>query len=209
MFDALNQFVQDNAGAVWVLPVVIGLCFLDGFFPPLPSESVVVALAAVSASVGEPSLFLLWVCAAAGAFLGDNTAYLLGRHGGLQRLRHSRRFNLAGMLRWAERELGKRGAMIIIVARYIPVGRVAVNVTAGVTRFHRGRFMFFDTLAVTSWAGYGVAVGALAGHWMEDNPVLGAVIAIALAVLFGALVDRFLQRRGAAPTDSETSDLPA
>jgi membrane protein DedA with SNARE-associated domain len=209
VFDALNQFVQDNAGAVWVLPVVIGLCFLDGFFPPLPSESVVVALAAVSASVGEPHLFLLWVCAAAGAFLGDNTAYLLGRHGGLQRLRHSKRFQLERMLGWAEKELGRRGAMIIIVARYIPVGRVAVNITAGVTRFHRGRFMFFDALAVTSWAAYGVAVGALAGHWMEDNPVLGAVIAIAFAVLFGALIDRYLQRRGAAPTSDEASNLPA
>lgn len=199
MFDALNQLIQDHVGAPWVLPVVFALCALDGFFPPLPSESVVVALAAVSASVGEPSLVMLFLVAAAGAFVGDNIAYTLGRHGGLRRLRRTQKFKMSTMLDWAEKELKKRGAMIIIVARYIPVGRVAVNVTAGITRFHRGRFMACDLVAVTSWAAYGVAVGALAGHWMEDNALLGASLAIVLAVVLGALVDRFLQRRGAAP----------
>ncbi|GAA1140368.1 DedA family protein [Ornithinicoccus hortensis] len=207
MFDALNQFIQDHAGATWVLPVVFALCLLDGFFPPLPSESVVVALAAVSASVGEPSLVLLFLVAAGGAFAGDNIAYTLGRNGGLRRLRHSKRFKMSTMLDWADQQLARRGAMIIIVARYIPVGRVAVNVTAGITRFHRGRFIACDLLAVTSWAAYSVAIGAVAGHWMEENPLLGAVLAITLAVILGAVVDRFLQRRGAAPRE-ETDGAP-
>lgn len=208
MFDVLNQFIQDHAGAPWVLPVVFSLCALDGFFPPLPSESLVVALAAVGASVGDPSLLLLFLVAAGGAFVGDNVAYTLGRHGGLRRLRHTRRFKMASMLNWADHQLEKRGAMIIIVARYIPVGRVAVNLTAGITRFHRGRFIACDLLAVVSWAAYSVAIGALAGHWMEENPLLGAALAIILAVVLGALVDRFLQRRGAAPRE-EADGAPA
>lgn len=208
MFDALNQFIQDNAGAGWVLPLVFALCLLDGFFPPLPSESVVVALAAVSASVGEPSLVFLFLAAASGAFVGDNIAYTLGRHGGLRRLRSTKKFKMSTMLDWAEKELDKRGAMIIIVARYIPVGRVAVNITAGITRFHRGRFIACDLVAVTSWAAYSVAIGAVAGHWMEENPLLGAILAIILAVVLGALVDRFLQRRGAAPRE-ETDEAAA
>ncbi len=117
MFEALNEFIQQHAGAVWVLPVVTALCALDGFFPPLPSESVVVALAAVSASVGEPNLIVLGGCAAVGAFVGDNIAYTIGRHTGLARLASSKRPKIRSTMRWAERELDRRGAMIIIAAR--------------------------------------------------------------------------------------------
>jgi membrane protein DedA with SNARE-associated domain len=41
---------------------------------------------------------------------------------------------------------------VIIVARYVPGGRTAVTLTAGVVRYRRSSFTLFDGIA-----GYGVA----------------------------------------------------
>jgi membrane protein DedA with SNARE-associated domain len=169
----------------------------------------VVALAAVSASVGEPDLLVLGGCAAVGAFVGDNIAYSIGRHTVLARLPASRNAKIRSTMRWAERELDRRGAMIIIAARYVPVGRVAANLTAGATRFTRPRFVLLTAIAAVSWAAYSVALGALAGTWMKDNPLLGATIAVAVAVAFGALIDWFLRSRGAAPAEEEAQEVDA
>lgn len=198
MFEAINEFIQAHAGAPWVLPIVAALCFIDGIIPPLPSESVVVAMAAVGASVGEPNLVVLGVVAAVGAFAGDQTAYTIGRHSPLNRVTSSTRPRIQRTIARAQRELGRRGAMIIIAARYIPVGRIAVNFSAGALHYPRSRFVLFDAIAATSWAAYSVALGALAGRWLEDNPLLGAVIAVSIAILLGSLLDRLIQRFGSS-----------
>lgn len=204
MIEAINEFVTTHAGAVWVLPAVFGLCIIDGFFPPLPSESVVVGLAAVATTVGEPNLWALFVVAALGAMIGDNIAYAIGRHGGLTRLNHSSNRKVRNAMAWASSELDKRGAVIIMAARYIPVGRVAVNITAGATRYSRPRFIFLDFIAATSWAAYSIAIGTLAGRWLHDNPVLATVVAVTGGVLLGLLVDRLLQSFAGAPAHEKS-----
>lgn len=206
MFEAINEFVNTHASSVWVLPIVFALCVLDGFFPPLPSESVVVALAAISVAVGDPHLLALFAVSAAGAAIGDNIAYTIGRHG-LDRLGESRRPRIRRTFEWASRELRKRAAVIIMSARYVPVGRVAVNITAGATHYPRPRFVLLDGIAVLSWSAYSIGLGALAGHWLEDNPLLAAALAVTGGVLLGLLVDRVLQRYGRTPAaDLATSD---
>lgn len=86
------------------------------------------------------------------------------------------------------------GGIAIVIARYIPVGRVAVNVTAAAGTFSQRRFVLLSGLAAVSWATYSVAIGALAGHWVEQNTLLGAVGGIVLAGSLGLVVDRLLQR---------------
>lgn len=53
------------------------LATIDGFFPPIPSESLAIALAALSVSSGQPNLALIILVAAAGAFTGDQIAYTI------------------------------------------------------------------------------------------------------------------------------------
>ncbi|WP_256842952.1 DedA family protein [Ornithinimicrobium cryptoxanthini] len=196
----INEFVRAQAGSVWVLPLVFALCTIDGFFPPLPSESIIVALAAVSASVGEPNMWWVFVVAATGAMLGDNIAYAIGRHGGLTRLNDSKSHRVRDAMGWAHRELDQRGAMIIIAARYIPVGRVVVNITAGATKFRWRKFFALDFVAALSWAAYSIAIGTLAGRWLHDNPLLATAVAVAGGVLLGLLIDRLLHKfMGVAP----------
>lgn len=201
MIEAINDFVGTHADSLWVLWVLFALCIIDGFFPPLPSESIVVGLAAVAVSVGEPNLWWVFLAAATGAFIGDNIAYTIGRHW-LTGLNTSPRPRVRRTMAWATRELDKRGAVIIMAARYIPVGRVAVNITAGATRFPRVLFMILDAIAVLSWAAYSIAIGTVAGNWLHDNPLLAMAVAVTGGVLLGLLVERLLKLITGSPDEA-------
>lgn len=191
---AINDFILAAAGQPWVLLVVFACCVIDGFFPPIPSESVVVGLSAVAATANVPNPWLLMLVAAVGAFSGDNIAYMIGRRVGTRRWSWMRGPRMQSAFRWAGRELRKRPAALILVARFVPIGRVAVNLTAGVTRYPHLRFVGLTGLSAILWAGYSVGIGLFFGQWFEDNHLLGAVIAIVCAVALGVVVDLAVNR---------------
>lgn len=212
--ETLNDFILNNAAAWWVLPVVLFLCFIDGIIPPLPSDAVVVALAAVAVSSGSPNVVLLGLVAAVGAFIGDQTAYTIGRYSPLERLTRSRYQRIRTMMGWAENQLVVRGGVIIIAGRYLPVGRIAVNLTAGMTKYSRLRFIQFDAIAAVSWSIYCIAIGVFAGELFErvapeNGPLLSALSAIVLAVIVGYFVDRVLQRKTDAPAGVVAEQIAA
>ncbi|HKU34319.1 DedA family protein [Paenarthrobacter sp. NPDC058040] len=201
---AINDFILAAAEQPWVLFLVLACCVIDGFFPPIPSESVVVGLSAVSGSSGSPNVWLLVLVAALGAFSGDNIAYLIGRRIGIQRWRWMRTQRMQGAFRWAGKELRRRAASLIMVARFIPIGRVAVNLTAGATHFNHRRFVGLTALSAVLWASYSVVLGYFFGVWFEHNHLLGAVIAIVVAVILGIIIDRIISKvRGSVPLDKE------
>ncbi|AXH95746.1 DedA family protein [Ornithinimicrobium avium] len=185
MLEALNAFIEANADSAWLLPIVLLLCILDGVLPPVPSEATLVALGAVAGAEGDPNIAALIAVAALGSFLGDNLTYTIGRHTRLGRLRDSKRPKVRGFVNWVVKMLDRRGGTIVIACRYVPGGRQLVNLTAGATEFPRPRFMLFDGIGVTTWSAYNVGVGALAGSWLEEQPLLGLVIAIVLALVLG------------------------
>ncbi len=95
---------------------------------------------------------------------------------------------------WAGNELRKRPASLIMVARFVPIGRVAVNLTAGATGYPHSRFVGLTVLSAVLWAGYSVGIGLFFGQWFEENHLLGATIAIICAVILGIAVDVVLGR---------------
>lgn len=207
---AINDFILAAAGQPWVLLLVLACCLIDGFFPPIPSESVVVGLAAVAATADVPNPWLLMLVAGLGAFSGDNIAYLIGRKAGTRRWNWMRAPRMQSGFRWAGHELRKRPASLILVARFIPIGRVAVNLTAGVTHYHHLRFVGLTVLSATLWAGYSVGIGLFFGQWFEDNHLLGAAIAIVCAVGLGILVDLVINRlKGKPPVVERLRDPEA
>src|SRR5512142_469452 len=98
---------------------------LDAILPVIPSETAVITLGVATAGSADPRIALLVLCSAAGAFLGDNLCYLLGR----------RRRD------WAERSLERYGMPLIIVCRFIPGGRTAVMLCCGIVGYRRRRFV--------------------------------------------------------------------
>jgi membrane protein DedA with SNARE-associated domain len=110
---------------------------------------------------------------------------------------------------WAGRELRKRPASLVLVARFVPIGRVAVNLTAGATHFPHLRFVGLTVLSAALWSSYSVAIGLFFGQWFEDNHLLGAAIAIACAILLGILVDILISRlRGRLPEEPAGEAAP-
>lgn len=161
----INEAVLHAAGQWWIYPILLVFFFVDGFAMVVPSETLIVALAAFSRQSGEPNLWILGVTALVGAIAGDNMAYMLGRKIGLERWRWMRKPKVQKVFAWAHYELEKRGAVLIFTARYIPWGRVAVNYVAGTTAFPHRRFFILDALACVTWVGYSIGIGLLASSF--------------------------------------------
>ena len=198
----MEQWALDLAGSPLVLPVMYLFATIDGFFPPIPSESLVIALASLSVSTGKPALLLVILTAAVGAFTGDQIAYTIGTRVTVRSLRIFRSARAQAALDWAERSLTERGASFIIAARYIPIGRVAVNLTAGALHFPRRRFVGLAAIAAVTWACYSAAIGVGAGRALQGHPVIAVVVGVAGGMVVGLLVDTVLSRwvRGPVPS---------
>jgi membrane-associated protein len=183
---------------------------LDAVFPVLPSESAIIALGVATAGSADPRIALLIGCAAAGAFVGDNLSYLLGRRFGPA---VQRRFFAtpkgAKARAWAERSLDKYGTQLIVVCRFIPGGRTAVTLTCGLTGYPGRRFAAATALAAVIWALYAFFIGRIGGQAFEDNPWTGLVIAFGASIAISAVIEvirRLLaRRRGRASADAGNS----
>lgn len=212
MHDVMHAWVESLVSSPWVLLVVVAMVAVDGFFPAIPSEMLVITLATSAAAGAGPSVWLVIAAAAAGALLGDVIAYLAGRTLQVRRWRISRRPRVAAAFDWAEDALRQRPARFILTARFIPVGRVAVTMTAGATRLPASRFVPLVAVADVTWAVYSTIVGFGAGLWLGDKPLVAMAAGICGGLLLGYLVDltlgRALSRRPTTVSCGEASEAP-
>lgn len=194
---------MQTVASPWLYLVLFAVTIIDGFFPPVPSETVLVAAAAVAVSSGDLWMLApLGLIAAVGATIGDNIAFLLGSRVGTTRFTWMRRPRVRAAFAHAERALDQRSAALILGARYIPVGRVAVNMSAGALGFRWLRFLPLSVLAGLSWSALSLAIGLLAGSWIADQPLLSAGLGVAVALVIGLAIDRVAaarRRRAAVP----------
>lgn len=191
----MQEAVLALAGSPWLLVAVWALTAVDGVLPPVPSESVVIAVAVLSATGEGPPLYQLMLAAGLGALCGDLLAYSIGTRLPLRRLRIFRSERAQRMLDWAQLTLRNRGSSFILTARFVPVGRVAVNMTAGAMAFPFRRFLPTAALAATIWSTYSTAIGLGAGSVLGDRPLLGIAVGITLGLLVGVVVDGVVTRR--------------
>jgi membrane-associated protein len=195
MFHEFTQLVADASG--WAYLILFLFAFLDALVPIVPSETAVITAGVVAAS-GDLSLGLIIPAAAAGAFLGDNTAYLIGRRfGGRATERFFSGDKAKERLGWAEEQLHERGGELIVIARFIPAGRTVVTLSAGTLGYPWRRFVVFDAIAAVIWAVYASLLGYLGGHAFEAQPWKGLLLAfgIAFAVTGAVELVRWYQRR--------------
>jgi membrane-associated protein len=197
MFDSVLDLLWDAPQAYLIL---LGLAAGDAVLPALPSETGLI-LAGVLCTTG-PKLTLGWViaAAAAGAFIGDNTSYALGRFAGpWVRERFFSGARSKRTLEWARRRIEERGGTLIVVARFIPGGRTATTFTCGLIHFSWGRFIGFSAIAAIGWALYGALLGYFGGEMFENRPLLAVLVALGIAFSITIAVEgvRKLRRRQA------------
>jgi membrane-associated protein len=195
VFNQFTQLVSDASG--WAYAIIFALALLDAVIPVVPSETSVIT-AGVVAAAGDLSLTLVICAAAAGAFAGDNTAYLIGRRFGQ---RAEDRFfsgeKAQKRLQWAERQLDERGGELIVIARFIPGGRTAVTLSAGTLHYPWRRFAAFDAAASLIWALYAALLGYIGGRAFEHAAWKGLLLALGIAFAVAGVIElvRWLRRR--------------
>ena len=191
----MESWILALSSSPWVYPALTGFAIIDGFFPPIPSESAVIALAAQAKTSGAPNLLLVILFAAVGAWCGDQIAYQIGSMANPRTLRILRGERAQKALDWAEHALEHRGPAFIIAARYVPIGRVAVNMTAGGVHYPRRLFMLLAAIAATTWAIYSAVIGIAAGIVLHDKPMLAILVGVVGGLLLGTLMEKVMSAR--------------
>ena len=199
MLDTFTDFVSDSP---WTYAFLFAVAAVDAFFPIVPSETSVIAAGVLAAS-GDLVLVLVIALAAAGAIVGDNISYWIGRTLGHRIV--ARFFSGARRkrLEQAERGLAERGGYLILVARFIPGGRTAVTLAAGTLEFPWRRFLAYDVAAGIIWASYAALLGYFGGRTFEESPLKGLAVAFGIAVAVTAVVEvvRWVRKRRARPQE--------
>ena len=179
----------------WAYAALFAITAADGVVPVVPSEASVISAGALADS-GELSIELVVVAGALGATAGDNAAYALGRMLGPRLEARIARGGKASARRdWAERTLRRRTATVIVLGRFLPGGRTATTMSAGVVPIGWPRFQRLSALAGVLWAAYFAALGFLGGTAFEDQPYVGAGLGLLVGVAAAWLLSVAVARR--------------
>ena len=202
----VESFVELASGSPWTYAVILGIAALDAILPLVPSETTVIS-AGVLAGTGDLQLGLVIAAGAAGAYSGDASAYWIGRRADERLARRVFRGPKGARRRvWARTTLSRHGGPLIFGARFVPGGRTATTVTAGLLRMRWARFALFAGAAGLAWASYAALLGYVGGRAFENNPLWGLLLGFGIAALTFVLVEvlrRLRARRRAASIAEE------
>lgn len=189
-------------------PLLFALVMAESSGVPIPGETALIT-AAVLASRGKLSIELVIVLAAAGAIVGDNIGYVIGRKGGRWLLERPGRFHRQRLevLRTGEPFFRRHGPKAVFFGRFVLGLRVWASWLAGATRMPWRSFVIWNACGGVGWA---TAIGLLAyflGH-SASNAIqafgLYGLAAFLLAV-GGAFVAHRRHRHRITATSDETS----
>ena len=184
-----SSWLGDFSANWWFLGVIFVIAYLDSVIPVVPSETMVI-IGGVAAGTGDQSLLGVIAAGALGAFLGDNTAYLLGgRMSGWIENRADARPSWRRRLDWAEEQIKERGGLLLITARFIPGGRTALTVSSGITHQPHRWFMGWVAVAGVIWASYAALLGYIGGRSFEDNHTKAFLVAFGCAIAATVLIE--------------------
>ena len=184
------------SGSTITYLVVLGAAGGDVVFPLIPSETVVIT-ASVIAAQGALRVWLIVMLVAVGAFLGDNISYLLGRWVGdpvAKRLFRGERAK--ARLEWAERAIRRRGAVLVVVGRFIPGGRTASTFAAGALEMPYRRFALVDAAAALLWAVYASMLGYVGGASFKESLWKPLAVSLGVAAALGVAIEGWRQLQG-------------
>ncbi len=189
IFTDATGWLSDFSANWWFLAIIAVIAFLDAIIPIVPAETMVI-IGGVAAGQGDQHLLAVIAVGAFGAFLGDNTAYLIGdRMSGYIQRRAQRRPKWQTRLDWAGEQIRVRGGPLLITARFIPGGRTALTVSSGVTHQPHGWFLRWIAVAAMIWATYAALLGYVGGKTFEDNHTLAFLVAFGAALGMTVLIE--------------------
>jgi membrane protein DedA with SNARE-associated domain len=172
------------------LVLLFALVALESMGVPLPGETALIT-AGVLAAQGHYSIVSVIVVAAAGAIVGDNVGYWIGRKGGralLERTPYIRDY-FARVLPPSERFFNRHGAKAVFFGRFVSILRVTAAWLAGITHMPWWRFLFWNAAGGILWATAFGLIAYFAGRAVAEAinryglyAGIGLVVLIVLAI---------------------------
>ncbi|MFI0150799.1 DedA family protein [Streptomyces lydicus] len=138
-----------------------GLLVLTTLLPLVPNSAVLVS-AGVLASRGELFMPRVILAVAASALLGDLLMYLAARRfGGPVRTWMRRNPRRRALLEWTAQRVERYGLPFVVAVRFLPGGRIAGALAAGVLRYPWRKYALGAGIAELTWATYSIGLGYL------------------------------------------------
>jgi membrane-associated protein len=193
-------------------PLLFVLVMSESSGIPIPGETALIT-AAVLASRGKLQVEWVIAIAAAGAIVGDNIGYEIGRKGGRWLLERPGRFERQRreVLATGEPFFERHGPKAVFFGRFVLGLRVWASWLAGATRMRWRSFVVWNALGGVCWA---TAIGLLAyflgnsaGNVIETFGIYGLVAAVG-AVLSAIVLHRRARRRDASARRRDSADAP-
>jgi len=144
-------------------------------------------MAAAYTATGRMSLPFVILAAAAGAAVGANNAYWIGRMGGRRFITsQSQRFRVSpkAIVR-LERFFERHGAKAVFWLRFVTVLRILVGYFSGVHELRFGLFTFFNVLGAVAWA---IVIGLLGYLFAHNLPALRHLLTDTGLIVLAAVV---------------------
>lgn len=186
--DLALDILRTSVESPWVYLFVFAIAGFDSLVPIVPAETVLIS-AATYAAAGTPNPVGLILAAAVGALTGDVAAYLVGRGGGTLVFRWTHHSRVRGLIGRTEEMFARRGGAALIAGRFVPGGRTATTVTAGMVGYSPLRFLAFDAAGCLTWALYSTGVGLLGGVVFDDQPLFAVGLGIGIALMITGVAE--------------------
>jgi membrane-associated protein len=173
---------------------------LVGFF--LPGDSLLFTAGLLTATNREGlhiPLVPAILCAAAGALLGAQCGYLIGRRAGPRLLDRSRNPRLHEAAQRATVQLNRYGApKALVLGRFIPFVRTVINPLAGALRVPPQVFVLWQVVGGLLWSVGVTLAGRAVGDRVPsiDKYLLPMVGVVVVASLLPVLLEVIRARRG-------------
>jgi membrane-associated protein len=195
-------------GIVAVIFIETGL-----LFPILPGDSLLFTAGALVAQDSFPVSINIWALCGLlflAAFLGDQTAFFIGRRLGPRVFnKPDSRFFKKSYIDQTYAYFDKYGGRTIIVARFVPIVRTYAPVAAGVGNMKYRHFVTYNFIGALLW-GVGVTLlGYLLGNipFVRENiePLLVLIVLVSV-IPIAVEMWRARRERAKAPLDAEGRD---
>ena len=164
-----------------------------GFF--LPGDSLLFSAGLVAASNKSIDVALLCLVVFLGAFIGDQTGYVIGRKYGRPYIDKKNSPKLQKLIVKAEKFYERSGWWAVVAARYFPWIRTFVPPIAGAAKMRYYSFLTANALGALLWS----VLITLAGYYSATIPwVKSSSYALATFFIAGSLITSvagYLRRR--------------
>jgi membrane protein DedA with SNARE-associated domain len=174
----------------WAVGLIVGM---ESMGIPLPGETTLIAAAIYAGTNHQSNIGLVIAAAAAGAIIGDNIGFWLGREFGYRLLRRCGRY--VGLtekrIKLGQYLFQRYGSMVVFFGRFVAVLRALAAFLAGANRMPWPHFLLANAAGGIVWAAaYGLGafylgkqVEKLSGPVGTALAIVGAVVAIGGIVL--------------------------